>query len=77
MIDGAVHARCRRWKHRRLTSRRVRADGSHLAARTLSREQVWNDCNGHFRGRLVDASTGGATSDAIVHMPLSPAFSAG
>jgi hypothetical protein len=68
MIDGAVHARRRRWKHRRLTLRRVRA---------LFREQVWNDCNGHFRGRLVDASTGGATSDAIVHMPLSPAFSAG
>jgi hypothetical protein len=62
MIDGIVHA----------PLRRVRADGSRLVAQALLREQLWNDCNGHFRGRLVDASIGGATSDAIVHVAPQP-----
>jgi hypothetical protein len=77
MIDDIVHARRRRWKHRQAASRHVRADGSRLVAQILLPEQLWNDCSGHFRSRLVDASNGGATSDAIVHKPLSPAFSAG
>jgi hypothetical protein len=70
MIDGIVHARRRRWKDRHAALRRLRADG--LLARALLREQLWNDCNGHFRGRLVDACISGATSDAIVHVAPQP-----